>query len=1116
MNSSDRSSWSPDSELPDSEFDPECAMDAGEAVDVFRWLSDLSDCLAQGSVAATAFDVARTVGRFNVEALLGTGAYGAVFRAYDTKLGRAVALKLAWPAVTFNTAASRRFAEESQTAAGLDHPGIVQVHDAGHLNFVQFISFALIDGPTLAQWVEEQVRIPIRLAVEIMLAVAEAVDFVHQDNVVHRDLKPSNVLLRRGHGPIKGFPYRPLVTDFGLARHSQPERTSGHTATVAVVGTDHYMSPEQASARAATVGPPSDVFSLGIMLYELLAGRRPFESEYADEIRAQILEHDPPPLRALRKQVPRDLNVIVAKCLEKSPERRYASAGELTEDLRRFLAHEPILAKRTSLGRRVWKLARRRPIASLSTAAGLIAALALAAGWNTVTTERETAAQRVEAAEAAAAVADVQDRQQRYVSSIRRAGDAWRRGGHADITIALDEAQRTVGAGVRRGVACDLLLDFVDNATSRSFDADLGRVREVCFCRVKDLLASQGDEGAIAIWETTNWNRLATLGGQDQAATTISFSADGKWFARGMADGRLLIHRVEDQVDLTTSCEVRLFDGPVHALCWLDGSSHIVAGGTAGQIASVDTTSWQIQHRIDLPISRLRRQLDGFRNAGRIHRLLPCRSGQWLIVGTESLALHVVQTPSLDVLRTWDVSEGVRDFCILSESPPLLASCGNGLLISIWNYETGTLVSESAISSRVQRLQYSRQDDTVAAAMINGVVELLDAPALVSGRSLVERRLFGHDGIVLAIDRTQDGRCLVGGGYDGRIHVWEDPAASKVDLALPEHASISLFSPCGRYLAVVCFDLEAIDAQANLGVAFPAEYPPALVTLYDVGSMQSLWSLEARPGLLHEIYRVLWPITFTATGDRVVFRGLSGQFCEYESKTGREILQYPPGPMSHVVQVVKPRGVPVTVLRGDVERTSSGERLPPRERRPVTAVVDETTGAVLEEHENAWPRRSLGLFETAMGNSWIDLIDPAVPRVEADLSLFPHIELDRPADTVWSAAVSPDGLTIAGGGGHDIFVWDVHDRAVAFKLRGHEAMVINLQFSPDGGTLLSRSIDGVVRFWNVATREELLSLGSSEQPITCVGLSPDGRRLALGVSGPDRTFGLKIHHLNID
>lgn len=1115
MNSFDRSSWSPDSELPDSEFDPECAMDAGEAVDVFRWLSDLSDCLAQGSVATTAFEVARTVGRFNVEALLGTGAYGAVFRAYDTKLGRTVALKLAWPAVTFNTAASRRFAEESQTAAGLDHPGIVQVHDAGHLNFVQFISFALIDGPTLAQWAEEQVRIPIRLAVEIMLAVADAVDFVHQDNVVHRDLKPSNVLLRKGQGPIKGFPYRPLVTDFGLARHSQPERTSGHTATVAVVGTDHYMSPEQASARAATVGPPSDVFSLGIMLYELLAGQRPFESEYADEIRAQILDDDPPPLRVLRKRMPRDLNVIVAKCLEKSPERRYASAGELTEDLRRFLAHEPILAKRTSLWRRVWKLTRRRPIASFSTAAGLIAALALAAGWNTVTTERETAAQRVEAAEAAAAVADVQDRQQRYVSSIRRAGDAWRRGGHADIMTALDEAQQSVGAGVRRGIACDLLLELVVDATSRSFDAEIDRVREVCFRPGNELLAARGEDGAIAIWETTNWECLTTLGGQDQVATTISFSPDGKWFARGMADGRLLIHRAEDQVDRSPSADVRLFDGPVHALCWFNGTSQIAAGGAEGQIASVDTTSWQRQHDIDLPVHRFR-QLDGFRNAGKIRRLSACRAQRCLIVGTECNDLHVLQAPSLELLRTWMVSDGVTDFCVLSESPPLLATCGNSPLISIWNYESGTRVLDCPTSHRGQRLHCTNKDGTLAAALANGVVELIDVHSLVSGSSFVERRLFGHEGIVLAVDSTPDGRCLVGGGYDGRIHVWENPHASAIDVTLPEHPSISLFSPCGRYLAVVCFDLVAIDAQAELAAAYPAAYPPALVTLYDVGSMQSLWALEARPAFLHEAYRVLWPIAFSAAGDRVVFRTLSGQFCEYDSKTGREIVQYPPGPLTHVVQVVKPRKMPITVLRGEVDRSSSGDRLQQRERRPLTVVVDANTGAVLEEHDNSWPRRCLGLYETAKGNAWIDLIDRAVPRAEADPSLFPHIELDRSTDTVWSTAIALDGRTFAGGSGRDIFLWDVTHRTSAIKLSGHEAMVINLQFSPDGGTLLSRSIDGVVRFWNVGTREELLSLGSPEHPITCMGLSPDGRRLALGVSGPDRTFGLRIHHLNID
>ena len=254
------------------------------------WLSELSQETADGNFAKCGgypSGELPPIGTFRLEAILGKGAYGVVFRAFDTELGRQVALKVAWPHVMFDAISSRRFIEEPKAAASLQHPGIVQVYKSGWLDAVCFIALELVEGPNLAEWLKDQPRVPFRLAAELMRKPPLQSIRAHVHGVIHRDLKPSNILLSSNNAQA-AFPYVPLVTDFGLARRSRNETATNLTATHDVLGSDPYIAPEQLESRKSEPIAASDIFSLGVILFELVTGRRPFDGETAEETRYLI------------------------------------------------------------------------------------------------------------------------------------------------------------------------------------------------------------------------------------------------------------------------------------------------------------------------------------------------------------------------------------------------------------------------------------------------------------------------------------------------------------------------------------------------------------------------------------------------------------------------------------------------------------------------------------------------------------------------------------------------------------------------------------------------------------------------------------------------------------
>ncbi len=307
----------------------------------------------------TAFSGEERLGRFAIERELGRGSCGIVYLARDERLNRVVALKVPQASLVGSYAEEERFLREARSVAALRHPNIVTVHEVDRLGDTLYLVMEYIPGKTLGEWARETRPTP-RQAAGLVAMLAEALQHAHERGVIHRDIKPSNVLVNASGNPH--------LVDFGLAKSSAEH--AGLTTDSQLLGTPTYMSPEQASGETLLIDERSDLYSLGVVLYELLAGAPPFQGT-PRMVLAQVCEDEPRPIRRYAEAVPRDLETVCLKLMAKEPARRYMSASELEADLRRFLRNEPVHARPVRQWDRLLREARRRPLfaATLATLA---------------------------------------------------------------------------------------------------------------------------------------------------------------------------------------------------------------------------------------------------------------------------------------------------------------------------------------------------------------------------------------------------------------------------------------------------------------------------------------------------------------------------------------------------------------------------------------------------------------------------------------------------------------------------------------------------------------------------------------------------------------------------
>lgn len=301
-------------------------------------------------------------GDYRLEEEIGRGGMGVVYRAQQLTLGRTVALKVLLATSYTDSEARYRFSKEAETAAALQHPGIVAIHAIGEQDGSPYLTMRFIDGANLSQLCGGHPIEPIRAA-KFVSAIADAVQHAHDHGVFHRDLKPSNILVDKED--------RPHITDFGIAKRS--DDIFDATLTGQILGSPNYLSPEQAAGNNAAVGPTTDVYGLGAILYYLLTGRAPFAAPSITETFKLVIETDPVAPRLLIPTISDELETVCLKCLEKESLRRYQTAHELALDLQRYLRHEPIMARPPSVGYRLIKFVRRNRLAvTAATAVGVV------------------------------------------------------------------------------------------------------------------------------------------------------------------------------------------------------------------------------------------------------------------------------------------------------------------------------------------------------------------------------------------------------------------------------------------------------------------------------------------------------------------------------------------------------------------------------------------------------------------------------------------------------------------------------------------------------------------------------------------------------------------------
>ncbi|HEX5103030.1 MAG TPA: serine/threonine-protein kinase, partial [Pirellulaceae bacterium] len=722
------------------------------------------------------------IGRFVLLNKVGEGAAGVVFRAYDPSLDRHVALKVPRAGLLDQQDDIAAFLREGLAAGKLRHPNIVPVHEAGQADGICYIASAFIEGRTLKSAIEESGRMPPPQAAELVARLAAALHYAHERGVVHRDIKPGNIML--------GADGEPQIMDFGLAHRAAGETLQ--TVDGVLVGTPAYMSPEQAAGRSSQVDARSDLWSLGVVLYELLTGARPFDGELGPLLSA-IQHREPIPPRKLKRSIPRDLETICLKCLAKSPAQRYASCDVLAGDLQRFGRGEPIVARPVSRLERTIRWCRRQP--ALAAALGLAGAFLIAAaslgGYHlafrsAASQETERLAKDLGSKEKLVLTA------QSKASQEQQRADAESRAKQRQICEnKLTRALELCAAGdIDHGLL--LMADALNNAKSAGA-ADLDRVLRL----------------NIAAWASRLITLEQVVRQPDSSVIYCQFSANGQRLVTGGS-----VQYVWDLPRGAVVAKTRQREDFPLAIGWGPGDSTFLFGSTQ-RIAKCNVAT-------GAPLFTL-----GNPERGRWDGIAFSRDGRRVLLWkTFAKAAEL-----------WDVESGKRvaelahdDIVSGAISPDRKTVVTGGFLgqdIKMWNADTGEPLPVNFIAgTQPNHVQFTGDGRKLLAC--GGRMQLYD---VVSGKAAGKimkpppaARAFTDYGV----DLTTDGRLVAVRGDDNRVHIFESLTGEEFPSPLEHSGSVHrmAFSHDGRRLLTSSADGTARlwDAERSAGIGQPLRH----------------------------------------------------------------------------------------------------------------------------------------------------------------------------------------------------------------------------------------------------------------------------------------------------
>ncbi|MBI3865187.1 MAG: protein kinase, partial [Planctomycetia bacterium] len=751
----------------------------------------IDDVPKAGGPSADALPGMRTryFGEYELIAEIARGGMGVIYKARQVNLNRVVALKMILAGRLANEASVKRFRAEAEAAARLDHPGIVPIYEIGERDGQHFFSMGLVEGDSLARRLAAG-PLPPRAAADLIRQIALAVDYAHEQGIVHRDLKPGNILLDR-HG-------QPRITDFGLAK--QLEQDADLTGTGQVLGTPGYMPPEQAAGRIDQIGPRSDVYSLGALLYCLVTGRPPFHAASATETLVQVLEREPVPPRRLNPDIPLDIETISLKCLEKDPARRYGTARDVAVELQRFLNGDPIVARPIGAAARGWRWCRRNPaITVLATAAiGALALGMVASSFFAVRAERH-------AADA------TQKLRESYLDRARAGRWSGRAGRRFDSLQALSKAAAIEPSMELRdeAIACLALVDIQPGrewegrpagTTIATFDGQLARY------------ARSDENGAISIRSVAGDEELRRLPPPPEGpAWVLLFSRDGRHLAaKHHQPGDEAASRVQVWNLETGQLVLRPAETMHHSACdFSPDGRQLALGTTGGEIVLYDLSTGEITRRLTgKPLA----------HTLRFHPTQP-----WLAIS--SLPSAVVEVCAIDggaVLFSLPHPAGVRGVAWRGDGRFLAAACAN-YHVYVWNADPPQPREPFAVLqghlAEVTGVVFSVAGNILVSTGWDGTTRLWD-PA--NRRELVSALGTAYMQISPNEQRLAFASGTTGTGF------WELASGAELRRLEENHADGKGpgglgFSADGRWLASACGDgIRLWDVSASRAVAFAA------------------------------------------------------------------------------------------------------------------------------------------------------------------------------------------------------------------------------------------------------------------------------------------------------